>query len=175
MRKTFITLSAISAIALMAIPASPRERQRVVVHPYPATLAPAATATGVAAGTVVGLGAHPVTITATDGSGNTATCATSFTVLDTTFRSDRRVEQELANRAGAMFVDTSTWLCARAGAQNVCPPVIDGVPVFRDDTHVGAEYQLELIPIVRALLVSAGVSVSGQAQWAGAVGSRRRG
>ena len=56
MRKTFITLSAISAIALMAIPASARERQRVVVHPYPATVAPAATATGVAAGTVVGLG-----------------------------------------------------------------------------------------------------------------------
>ena len=56
MRKTFITLSAISAIALMAIPASARERQHVVVHPYPATVSPAATATGVAAGTVVGLG-----------------------------------------------------------------------------------------------------------------------
>ena len=75
-----------------------------------------------------------------------------------------RVERQLATRAGAMFVDTSAWLCTPVGGQTVCPPVIDGVPVFRDDTHVGAEYQLELIPIVRALLVSAGVPVSGRAQ-----------
>jgi len=98
-----------------------------------------------------------------------------FAILDAEYRSDVRVERKLAARAGAMFVDTSAWLCTTVGGQTVCPPVIDGVPVFRDDTHVGAEYQLELIPIVRALLVSAGVSVSGQAQWAGAVPSRRRG
>jgi hypothetical protein len=39
----------------------------------------------------------------------------------------------------------------------VCPPVIDGVPAYKDTTHVGPEYQFKLIPIVRALLVSAGV------------------
>ena len=46
----------------------------------------------------------------------------------------------------------------------MCPPVIDGVPAFKDDTHVAAEYQLKLVPIVRALLLSSGVSVSGRAQ-----------
>jgi hypothetical protein len=82
-----------------------------------------------------------------------------FTVLDATFRSDMRTEQQLATRAGATFVDTSVWLCVRAGAQTVCPPVIDGVPAFKDTTHIGPEYQFKLIPIVRALLLTAGVDV----------------
>jgi hypothetical protein len=81
-----------------------------------------------------------------------------FTALDATFRSDERIEQQLAARAGATFVDTSAWLCVRAGAQTVCPPVIAGVPAFKDDTHISAEYQLKLIPIVRALLLSTGVT-----------------
>jgi hypothetical protein len=84
-----------------------------------------------------------------------------FTALDATFRSDRSMEQQLAARAGATFVDTSAWLCVRAGAQTVCPPVIAGVPAFKDDTHISAEYQLKLIPIVRALLLSSGVAVAG--------------
>src|SRR5204862_135046 len=36
-----------------------------------------------AAGTLVGLGAHTITVTATDAAGNSATCATTFTVTDT--------------------------------------------------------------------------------------------
>jgi hypothetical protein len=36
--------------------------------------------------------------------------------------------------------------------------VIAGVPAFKDETHVSAEYQLKLIPIMRALLRSAGVT-----------------
>jgi peptidoglycan/LPS O-acetylase OafA/YrhL len=86
-----------------------------------------------------------------------------FATLDATYRSDVRVEQQLATRAGAMFVDTSAWLCVPAGGRTVCPPVVDGVPVFKDDTHVGAEYQLRLVPVVRALLDSAGVPVDGRA------------
>ena len=86
-----------------------------------------------------------------------------FTSLDETYLSDVRVEQQLATRAGATFVDSSAWLCVPAGAQTVCPPVIDGVPVFKDDDHIGAEYQLKLIPIVRALLLTAGVPADGQA------------
>jgi hypothetical protein len=83
-----------------------------------------------------------------------------FATLDSTFRSDRNDEQRLTARAGATFVDTSAWLCVRAGAQTVCPPVIAGVPSFKDDTHISAEYQLKLIPIMRALLRSAGVTKS---------------
>src|SRR5206468_12480860 len=36
------------------------------------------------AGTVVGLGTHVITVTATDEAGNSATCTTTFTVSDTT-------------------------------------------------------------------------------------------
>src|SRR5882724_5660704 len=36
------------------------------------------------AGTLVGLGPHTITVTATDPSGNSATCGTLFTVVDTT-------------------------------------------------------------------------------------------
>jgi hypothetical protein len=82
-----------------------------------------------------------------------------FTALDATFWRDMRVEHQLTTRAGAMFVDTSAWLCVRAGAQTVCPPVIAGVPVFKDDTHIGPEYQFKLVPIMRALLQSARVDV----------------
>ena len=82
-----------------------------------------------------------------------------FAVLDASFRSDRATERQLAKRAGAMFVDTSAWLCVAAGDQTVCPPVIDSVPAYKDLTHVGPEYQFKLIPIVRALLVSAGVDI----------------
>jgi hypothetical protein len=60
MRKTFIIVSAISAISAIALaaPASAQQRQRqqVVVTPAPGTAHPAATTTGVAAGTVFGVG-----------------------------------------------------------------------------------------------------------------------
>src|SRR5439155_503603 len=36
------------------------------------------------AGTLVGLGAHTITVTATDAAGNSATCTSIFTVTDTT-------------------------------------------------------------------------------------------
>ena len=82
-----------------------------------------------------------------------------FASLDATYLGDRRVEQQLAARGGATFADTSAWLCVRAGAQTVCPPVIAGVPAFKDETHISAEYQLKLVRIVRALLLSSGVPV----------------
>src|SRR5439155_15125403 len=37
-----------------------------------------------AAGTLVGLGPHTITVTATDVAGNSATCTTTFTVTDNT-------------------------------------------------------------------------------------------
>src|SRR2546430_10197850 len=37
-----------------------------------------------AAGTLLGLGPHTITVTATDAAGNTGTCTTTFTVTDTT-------------------------------------------------------------------------------------------
>jgi hypothetical protein len=87
-----------------------------------------------------------------------------FTALDRTFLADRRVEQRLARNAGAMFVDTSAWVCVPAGRQTVCPPVVDDVPVYKDTTHIGPEYQFKLIPLVRALLSAAGVDVGSRRQ-----------
>jgi hypothetical protein len=84
-----------------------------------------------------------------------------FTAIGPTFRSNMRVEQRLATRARAAFVDTSAWICVRAGARTVCPPVIAGVPVIGVSTHIGAEFQFKLIPTVRALLVSLGVHPRG--------------
>src|SRR6185503_19220618 len=40
-----------------------------------------------AAGTLVGLGTHTITVTATDAAGNSASCSTSFTVTDNTLPS----------------------------------------------------------------------------------------
>jgi hypothetical protein len=77
-----------------------------------------------------------------------------FATLDATFRSDRQVEQQLTVRAKATFVDTSAWLCVGG----VCPPVIDGVPAFKDETHISGKYQLKLIPLMHALLRSTGVT-----------------
>src|SRR5207237_1835676 len=37
-----------------------------------------------AAGTLVGLGVHTITVTATDAAGNSDSCSTTFTVIDTT-------------------------------------------------------------------------------------------
>src|SRR4029434_9942879 len=36
------------------------------------------------AGTMVGLGAHTITVTATDAAGNSSSCTTTFTVIDNT-------------------------------------------------------------------------------------------
>jgi peptidoglycan/LPS O-acetylase OafA/YrhL len=85
-----------------------------------------------------------------------------FATIDATYRTNVGVEHQLATRAGAMFVDTSTWLCVPAGVQTVCPPVIDGVPAFKDGDHIAGEYQLKLIPLMRALLLSAGLPVGGR-------------
>jgi SGNH domain (fused to AT3 domains) len=83
--------------------------------------------------------------------------------LDDSFVASVKLERHLTTQAGATFVDTSPWLCAPTGRQVQCPPVIDGVPAFKDETHVAAEYQLRLVPLVRAMLRSAGVSPSGRA------------
>ena len=84
-----------------------------------------------------------------------------FTAIGAAFRSNMWVEQRLATRAGAAFVDTSAWICVRAGARTLCPPVIAGRPVAGVSTHIGPEFQFKLIPIVRALLVSLGVNPRG--------------
>src|SRR5206468_2245067 len=50
-----------------------------------------------AAGTLVGLGSHTITVTATDAAGNSATCTTTFTVTDTTAPTVKSAERPGGN------------------------------------------------------------------------------
>src|SRR5207237_344159 len=65
------------------------------------------------AGTQVGLGAHTITVTATDEAGNSATCTTTFTVTDTSVPS--------------VSCPAPTSASADAGCQAVVPDVLSGV------------------------------------------------
>ena len=72
--------------------------------------------------------------------------------LSASYRSDVRLEKRLTTRAGAVFVDTSTWFCVRVGRRALCPPVIDGAPVWRDGTHITSDLEPKLVPLLRAAL-----------------------
>src|SRR5436309_666850 len=68
-----------------------------------------------AAGTLVGLGAHTITVTATDEAGNSATCTTTFTVSDTT--------------VPAVSCPAPTSASADGSCQATVPDVLGGVTV----------------------------------------------
>ena len=81
--------------------------------------------------------------------------------LSDAYRSDTLLEQRMATRYGATFVDTSTWFCVRVGSSIVCPPVIENAPVWRDGTHVTSDLEPKLVPLMRALLESSGIQAGG--------------
>ncbi|HWW02087.1 MAG TPA: PKD domain-containing protein [Candidatus Acidoferrum sp.] len=65
-------------------------------------------------GTLVGLGAHPITVTVTDASGNSSTCSVLFTVADTT-------------PPVILSVPGPTTVSADANCQGAVPNVLPGV------------------------------------------------
>src|SRR6266536_746811 len=67
------------------------------------------------AGTMVGLGPHTITVTATDAAGNSASCTTSFTVID--------------NTAPTVTCPAATSASAGANCQAAVPNVLSGVIV----------------------------------------------
>ena len=73
-------------------------------------------------------------------------------MLTRSYRSDTLLEKSLARRAGATFVDTSSWFCTRIAGGIACPPVIDSAPVWRDGSHVTSDMEPKLVPLVRAIL-----------------------
>src|SRR5205814_650947 len=77
-----------------------------------------------AAGTLVGLGAHTITVTATDPAGNSATCTTSFTVTD--------------NTAPTVVCPADSGASADANCQAAVPDVLGGVTVSDNCTATGA-------------------------------------
>ena len=81
--------------------------------------------------------------------------------LSSDYRRDVGLEQQLATRSNATFVDTSAWFCVRVGSGSMCPPVIENAAVWRDGTHVTSDLEPKLIPLVRALLESEGITTDG--------------
>src|SRR5207253_1526980 len=77
-----------------------------------------------AAGTLVGLGPHTITVTATDAAGNSATCTTTFTVNDTT--------------APTVSCPAPTSASAGANCQAAVPSVLSGVTVSDNCSQTSA-------------------------------------
>src|SRR5204863_220813 len=76
------------------------------------------------AGTMVGLGPHTITVTATDAAGNSAFCTTTFTVTD--------------NMPPTVTCPAATSASAGANCQAAVPNVLSGVTVSDNCTSVAA-------------------------------------
>ena len=60
----------------------------------------------------------------------------------------RRIESAAAKRAGATLIDPTLWFCTAT----TCPPVINNIVVYMDDSHVTASYARWLAPVMSAAL-----------------------
>jgi peptidoglycan/LPS O-acetylase OafA/YrhL len=63
----------------------------------------------------------------------------------------RHLEAEAVQRAGAILIDPSVWFCTAT----TCPPVINGIVVYCDNTHPTATYTKWLSPVLSAALEKA--------------------
>jgi peptidoglycan/LPS O-acetylase OafA/YrhL len=91
------------------------------------------------------------------GSADLSRCAG---VLAADYRADTHRERALATRAGALFIDTSTWFCVPIGQRTICPPIVDGAPVWRDGTHITSDLEPKLIPVMKAFLDAEGLRIT---------------
>jgi peptidoglycan/LPS O-acetylase OafA/YrhL len=62
----------------------------------------------------------------------------------------RRVSADAAQRAGALLLDPTNWFCTAT----VCPPVINNMIVYSDDSHTTATYITWLAPVLSNALRS---------------------
>jgi hypothetical protein len=62
---------------------------------------------------------------------------------------EMRAEEAVVRAAGASYVNTLFWFCT---ARAICPAIVDGVLVYRDDNHLSATYAALLAPPVEAAL-----------------------
>ncbi len=60
----------------------------------------------------------------------------------------RKVQVAAASKAGAKLIDPTDWYCTAT----TCPPVIDGIVVYADNSHTTATYTNWLSPVFDAAL-----------------------
>jgi len=60
----------------------------------------------------------------------------------------RRTEAQAAQQAGATLVDPTSWFCTATS----CPPVIDNMIVYADNSHITATYAAWLAPLMSTAL-----------------------
>jgi peptidoglycan/LPS O-acetylase OafA/YrhL len=97
------------------------------------------------------LAAHPDDIQA---------CSLATNAPDTRLNAfiQRRLEAAAVKRAGAIVIDPAPWFCTAT----TCPPVINNIIVYCDDTHPTATYIKWLSPVLSAALEKA-IGPSGSA------------
>ena len=63
----------------------------------------------------------------------------------------RRMESAAAKQAGATLIDPASWFCT----STTCPPVINDIVVYMDDSHTTATYIKYITPLMVAALKKA--------------------
>jgi peptidoglycan/LPS O-acetylase OafA/YrhL len=82
-------------------------------------------------------------------------CLTASGSIKTCFGSRGDIAEALTNVQSVakrypwvQFVDVSTWLCSG----DICPPVINGIPVYIDAGHLSLEFRPLLAPLLKAAI-----------------------
>jgi SGNH domain (fused to AT3 domains) len=88
------------------------------------------------------LAAHPSHI---------AACAAPVSGQPAAWQARPQMEASAAAAAGATFLDTTPWLCARG----ICPAIIGDQRVYMDWSHLRAHYTESLTPIMAQVLLPA--------------------
>jgi hypothetical protein len=78
------------------------------------------------------------------------TCAMSRSDPSTRLEAmiQRKTEAQAAQQAGATLIDPTNWFCTATS----CPPVIDDMIVYADNSHITATYAAWLAPLVGTAL-----------------------
>ena len=95
------------------------------------------------------LGTQPIGGSLIDCVGSNQVLVDSCFVDPTGLNSIRERQGQIMKNRGVLFIDPVEWLC-----QQTCPPIIDFIPVRRDQFHISVSLAKRLAPLFRAFLVS---------------------
>ncbi len=95
------------------------------------------------------LGTQPIGGSLIDCVGSNQVLVDSCFVDPTGLNSIRERQGQIMKNRGVLFIDPVEWLC-----QQTCPPIIDFIPVRRDQFHISVSLAKRLAPLFRAFLQS---------------------